>query len=377
MPLLRNWLRLALGLAAVTLVLAVSAGAAVSGPLMLAGGEGGGGPEVGGMGPSGVTIRFIDRGRFFVGVLFRNGSSHPLTVVNAHVAEPPHSLVHQVGTRLGLVPPCNAHGVCGSGPTGADAARLRPVALAPGAEVDVQINYQLGSCAEVPHSSLATARVIELSYKDSQGVLQQQTLPIGGGLLHLQKPAGVECVPRPYSHIGLVGSFTTSPGHKPVPGSDGDTCTKSATGRLVFRSRLFTERIGSRVPCRDRVPPLRGQGSVRDIERSYEPWACGCDRFRRFRRPRLDNLPRPPRRRHRHAGSGAPVQRPVPSDPLGPPTLLPRVRRLALHDEASLALVSALAPSDEERKLKRVVCLHAARVVSRARRSGQGRRARW
>ena len=170
------------------------------------------------MGPSGVTIRFIDRGRFFVGVLVRNGSSHPLTVVNAHVAEPPHSLVHQVGTRLGLVPPCNAHGLCGSGPTGADAARLRPVALAPGAEVDVQINYQLGSCAEVPHSSLATARVIELSYKDSQGVLQQQTLPIGGGLLHLQKPAGVECVPRPYSHIGLVGSFTTSPGHKPAAG---------------------------------------------------------------------------------------------------------------------------------------------------------------
>jgi hypothetical protein len=257
---LRDCLRLAFGFAAVTLVLAVSAGAAVSGPLVLAGGEGGGGPALGGMGPSGVTVRFIDRGRFFVGVLVRNGSSHTLTVVNAHVPEPPHSLVRQVGTRLGLVPPCNAHGLCDFGPTGADAARLRPVALTPGAEAAVQISYKLGSCAEVPHSSLATARVIEVSYKDSHGVLQQQTLPIGGGLLHLQKPAGVECVPRPFSHIGLVGSFTTSPGHKPVPGSDGDTCTKSATGRLVFRSRLFTERSGVEFRVEIAFPHFVGKG---------------------------------------------------------------------------------------------------------------------
>jgi len=215
---------------------------------------------VGGMGPSGVAVRFIDQGRFHVGVVLRNGSSHTVTVVNAHVPEPPHSLVRQVGTRLGVVPPCKGPQLCEVAPTGADAARLQPVVLAPGAEAAVQIDYRLGSCAEVPLASRATAHVIEVSYKDSQGVLQQQTLPIGDGLLHLHKPVGVECVPRPFSHIGLVGSFTTSPGHKPVPGSDGDTCTKSATGRLVYRSRLFTDRTGVQFRVEITLSHFAGRG---------------------------------------------------------------------------------------------------------------------
>ena len=124
----------------------------------------------------------------------------------------------------------------------------------------MQFNYRLGSCSDVPLSSLATASVLEVSYKDSQGTLHQQALPIGAARLHLQTPAGVECVPRPYSHIGLVGSFTTSPGHKPVPGSDGDTCTTNAAGKLVYRSRLFDDRSGVQFRVEIVFPHFSGKG---------------------------------------------------------------------------------------------------------------------
>jgi hypothetical protein len=58
------------------------------------------------------------------------------------------------------------------------AARLRAVTLTPGAEVAVQLNYQVGRCNDVPRASLATARVLDVSYEDSQRTLRQQTFPI-------------------------------------------------------------------------------------------------------------------------------------------------------------------------------------------------------
>ena len=300
----QRWSRVAFGLAATVMALAVCSGAAgAGGPLvLLAGTEGGGGPSLGGSAPTGVTIRFIDHGRFFVGVLLHNGSHQTVTVTGAQTPEPVNSLVRQVGTRLGPFKPCKGDIICSSLPSGAYAARLRPVTLKPGADVGVQLNYQLGSCGDVPLSSLATANVLQVSYKDSTGALQQQAFPIGGARLHLQKPAGVECVPRPYSHIGLVGSFTTSPGHKPVPGSDGDTCTKSAAGQLVYRSRLFNDRSGVQFRVEIVFPHFSGKGVYGTLG-GHATGAGAGDRVRRVRRPRPDNLSRPPRRRHRHAGT--------------------------------------------------------------------------
>jgi hypothetical protein len=249
------------GLAGVTLALAVCGGAEAStGPLLTSDSVAGSGAALGSMGPAGVTIRFIDRGRFSVGVLLRNGSNKTVTVINAQTPEPPRSLVHQVGTRLAPFAPCAGDRFCSLLPSGADAARLRPVTLAPGAEVGVQLNYQLGACKDVPLGSLATAHLLDVRYEYRHGSSRQQTIPLGRGRLFLQKPAGVECVPRPYSHIGLVGSFTTSPGHKPVPGSDGDTCTKSATGKLLFRSRLFTDRSGIQFRVEIALPHFVGRG---------------------------------------------------------------------------------------------------------------------
>jgi hypothetical protein len=229
-------------------------------PLALLGGVAVGSATLGGEGPSGVTVKFIDRGRFFVAVLLRNRSHSSVQVVDARTQEPAGSLVHQVGTRLAPFTPCTGRRLCLFVPTGTDAARLTPVTLAPGADVGVRLNYQLGSCGDVPHATLTTAQLIAVSFRDAKGDLRRQTLAIGGARLHLLRPAGVECVPRPYSHVGLVGSFTTSPGHLPVAGSDGDTCTESSRGRLFFRSRLFTDRDGIQFRVQIAIPHFVGKG---------------------------------------------------------------------------------------------------------------------
>ena len=197
----------------------------------------------------------------------------------------------------------------------------------------MQLNYQLGSCSDVALSSLASANVLQVSYTDSTGALQQQVFPIGGARLHLQKPAGVECVPRPYSHIGLVGSFTTSPGHKPVPEATATPARRARPANSSIEAALQRPKRRA-VPGRDRLTSLFGQRRLR----TFGGHATGAAQVivsagsaTAARQPS-----RPPRRRHRYAGYGAAVRRTVPATP--PDTDdSPRLRRVALYHEASLS----------------------------------------
>jgi hypothetical protein len=228
-------------------------------PLVLMRSVEAGGAVLGNMGPAGVEIRFIEHGQFFLGALLSNGSGQALTVVDAQTPEPPGSLVRQTGTRLVAYKPCPARVPCSL--LGRDLPdRLNSVTVAPGDDVAVKLKYQLSSCSDARVGSLATAEALVVTYRASDETLHHQTFPIGRLQLFLQRPAGVECVPRPYSHIGLVGSFTTSPGHKPVPGSDGDTCTRTSAGGLRFRSRLFTDRSGVQFRVAIELPRFLGEG---------------------------------------------------------------------------------------------------------------------
>lgn len=194
-----------------------------------------------GGGPDGVNIRFIDRGTFWVAVLVRNTSGTPVTLLAARTPEPANSLVRQ--TRAGFLPyrPCTGNVAC---PWPSKPTSTAPLTLPPHTEAAVKLNYQLVSCAQAAASTTASGSSLVLGYRTRQGAIGQETVPLAGARLHLQRPAGVECLPRPYSYIGLVGSFATSPEHKPIPGSDGDMCTKTATGALTFRSREFMDRSG-------------------------------------------------------------------------------------------------------------------------------------
>jgi hypothetical protein len=242
-------------------VLVIATSVAIAGtprPLTVLNGTSSGGYPLAGSGPSGVNIRFIDRGSFWIAVLVRNMSRGPLTLLAARTPEPPNSLVQQ--TRAGFSPytPCNGHVAClwPSTPTS-----TAPLTVKAHAEAAVKLSYQLVSCAQAAAATTASATTLVLRYRPAHGSITEESVPLAGARLHLQRPAGVECLPRPYSYIGLVGSFTTSPEHKPIPGSDGDMCTKTTTGGLAFRSREFMDRSGVAFRIEITLPRYRGVGS--------------------------------------------------------------------------------------------------------------------
>src|SRR5205085_11666216 len=58
--------------------------------------------------PNGLTLRFIERTRFGIGIVLRNRSGRSVTILAAGTPEPVGALVHQIGTRLvpWNPPPC-------------------------------------------------------------------------------------------------------------------------------------------------------------------------------------------------------------------------------------------------------------------------------
>jgi hypothetical protein len=248
-------------LSAEVAVLAASGGvaAAAGGPIALLDGTVSSGYPLAGSGPTGETVRFIDRGTFWIAVLVRDRSAkQTVTIVNARTPEPLRSLVAQTSAGFSRYKPCPGGSMfCGYPSSRTSTA---PLTLAPGGMAAVKLSYRLVSCAAAAVSTTASADTLVVSYRYGNGPVREQTFPLGGATLHLQKPAGVECVPRPYTYIGLVGSFTTSPGHKPIPGSDGDTCTKTAGGGLAYRSRLFMDRSGTTFRIAINLPHYRGRG---------------------------------------------------------------------------------------------------------------------
>ena len=234
--------------------------AAAGSPIALLNGTVLSGYPLAGSGPTGETVRFIDRGTFWVAVLVRNRSAtQTVTIVDARTPEPLRSLVAQTSARFSRHKPCPGGSMlCGYPSSRTSTA---PLTLAPGGMAAVKLSYRLASCALAAVSTTASATTLVVSYRSGNGPAREQAFPLGGASLRLQRPAGVECLARPYSHIGLVGSFTTSPGHKPIPGSDGDTCTKTAGGGLAYRSRLFMDRSGTMFRIAINLLHYRGKGS--------------------------------------------------------------------------------------------------------------------
>jgi len=258
-PMMRMRLALLVAAAAAsTLALPAATGATAPKPLTVLDGASSGGYPLAGGGPSGENIRFIDRGTFWVAVLVRNRSSQQVTLLGARTPVPANSLVHQ--TRAGFSPytPCSGGRLC---PWPATPTSSKPLVLAPHAEAAIKLNYQLVTCAQAKTASTVSSSTLILSYSHSGSAVTDETVTAGYARLRLQPPAGVECLPRPLSYIGLVGSFTTSPAHKPVPGSDGDMCTETATGGLSFRSREFMDRSGVAFRIEITLRRYRGIGS--------------------------------------------------------------------------------------------------------------------
>jgi hypothetical protein len=249
-----------------TLASAASAAASHPGPLALLNGTSAGGiPAQAGGGPSGQNVRFIDHGTFWIAVLVRNSSSIPITLVRASTPEPPNSLVRETRAGFSSYKPCTGDNPC---PWPNTPTSTKPLTLRPHAEAAVKFNYQLVSCAAAKAASTASGTALVLVYRYGNGPRVQESVPLGGAQLRLLRPVGVECLPRPYSYIGLVGSFTTSPEHKPIPGSAGDMCTKTTTGGLAYTSREFMDRSGTTFQIEISLPHYLGIGTYQRTEKS-------------------------------------------------------------------------------------------------------------
>ena len=238
--------------------LQASTGATAPKPLTVLDGASAGGYPLAGGGPTGENIRFLDRGVFWIALLVRNGSSQPVTLIGARTPEPANSLVRQTRAGFSRYTPCNGGRLC---PWPSTPTSLKPLVLAPRAEAAIKLNYRLVSCAQAARSSTASSGTLMLSYRYGSGAIAEEAVVARYARLRLQPPAGVECLPRPYSYIGLVGSFTTSPEHRPTPGSNGDMCAKTVAGALSFRSREFTDRSGVAFRIEIVLPRYRGIGN--------------------------------------------------------------------------------------------------------------------
>lgn len=246
-----------------------------------------GGRPVLGSAPSGLTLRFIERGRFGIGIVLRNTSHRSLTVVDVRTPDPLRGLVHQVGTRLvpWNPPRCPRHRCLVSTylHTVYGESRPEPVTVAPGKAVAAQLNYRLDSCAAVPlASAAAAAKQLDVAYRYGTGRLRRQALPLGSAQLRLRRPTPSDCARRPRSEIALDGPFATSSDWT-IPGSGaetctrtaagtlqcsgGDTCTRTADGALRFHSGLYQSGGKPTVRVEIRLPRFRGDGLYRTLPR--------------------------------------------------------------------------------------------------------------
>jgi len=271
-------------------VLALAGGGnarALSGPLVKEDSlEAGGWPMVSSR-PSGITTRFIERGRFAIGIVLRSTSAEPLTIVDVQTPEPPAGLVRQVGTRLihWDPPPCpkNVMGCPISVFVRSPYTTVRPTAVvvAPGKAVGAQLNYELATCGSALPTDGVPAAVLDVTYHYRDGALRHARLPLGSARIRVRAPQPADCQRRPRSRIAVEGPFATS-SEWTIPGaatgtcmrtttgrlvcSDGDRCVRTAGGGLIFRSGLFQSSEGRpALRVEIRLPQLRGPGLYRTL----------------------------------------------------------------------------------------------------------------
>jgi len=196
-----------------------------------------GGYPVLSIGPHGTVLRYIANQPFGIGIVLRNRSSVPITVLDVRAVEPPRTLVHQIGTRLVAwnPAPCPAtHSCPASGFLRQPYRPGRPVPLdvAPGGGVGVQLNFRLAACTAVPFATASSPTQVDVVYRFG-GRERIEGLSLDSARLLLRMPKPSDCAPRPHSDISVTGPYATSSAWT-IPGSAGDTCTKT-----TFTSRWY------------------------------------------------------------------------------------------------------------------------------------------
>lgn len=153
---------------------------------------------------AGARVRFVPNQTFAYGLTLRNTSRVPVVVTDARVLEPPRTLIHQTGARFNTYTPtrCSRRFPCDPPlvpilSASGFAHDARPVTLAPGMFVGIELDFRLGSCAEVPGASSAPITRLRVTFRRAGGPAQHQVFglysPPGPGVLSLRMPRAADC----------------------------------------------------------------------------------------------------------------------------------------------------------------------------------------
>lgn len=247
-----------IAVAVLSLVLAGAAGAASSrhGALALGGMlESHGAPDLG-TAPGheeGELLRFIPHGQFQIGLVLENKTPRRLVVTAARVLEPPRTLIRQIGTHFhpwrAFTCPPGAFCPLRSFRLTPGTARAEPFAVASGKEVGVELDFQLGSCAQIPLANPSPIAHLRVTYRTAGGGVRNRVFPLGGAELRLRMPRRGDCA-QPRSTLSVDGPQRyESSSYWTVPGSAGDVCA-IRNGSLSFESRPYQTRLSQPPPNR-------------------------------------------------------------------------------------------------------------------------------
>lgn len=215
----------------------------------------------------GQRLRFLPNARFSVGLVLRNTSHAPVVVSGADVAEPPRTLIHQVGARFhpfrNATCPAGASCPAPTFPIGSGKnMHPHPFTVPPGKSVGVELDFRLGSCAEVPGASSAPISRLRVAFREAGASVRRHTFALGYDAFRLRMPKPEDCMfPRSRlwvndpSHIGTSYYFT-------ILGSKGDICMHTAGG-LAFRSRAYLNNDRRRERIQILVAGFSGTGTYR------------------------------------------------------------------------------------------------------------------
>lgn len=208
-------------------------------------GELGGTPLLGSAPGGGELLRFSPKAHVGLGAILQNRSGMRLVITGARVLVPPHTLMHQIGTRFHPWKPrtCPSRASCPgqSFPIDTHPYRMepKPFTVRPGRDVGIELDFVLGSCAEIRGANPAPLTRLRVTFRRPDGSIGDRIVSLeGASSIQLRTPKPGDCA-QPRSSLSVNGPQKWSTSELwTIPGSTGDVCT-IRHGSLDFTSREY------------------------------------------------------------------------------------------------------------------------------------------
>ena len=119
----------------------------------------------------------------------------------------------------------------------------RPYTVLRGRSVGIELDFRLGTCADIRSANPAPISRLRVSFRSPHGRTQHRTVSLAEAALYLRMPKPGDCA-QPRSSLSVNGpqKYSSSSEMWTIPGSTGDVCT-IGHGSLDFVSREYQAHI--------------------------------------------------------------------------------------------------------------------------------------